>query len=127
MSAAPQYSARQLFAHTAPLLEEERDSCGFALLTNGEHPVLLHRPRPWPTFAADDNPRYAFKRKPSDILQQGLDGQETDGSGRGLQVGNSRESVLAVFHGDAPPDVRLARDFTQRPAQHVPQALRALR
>src|ERR1035438_8851824 len=127
MSAASQCSARQLLAHATPLLEEERDPRGFALLTNREHPLLFHWPRPRPAFAADDNPRYAFKWKPSDILQQGLNGQKTDGSGRGLQVGNSRESVLAVFHGDAPPDVRLVRDFTQRPAQHVPQSLRALR
>src|SRR5690242_12774504 len=113
MSAAPQCSARHLFAHTAPLLEKEGDSCSVALLTNSEHPILLHRPGPRPTFTANDNPRYSFKRKLSDILQQWLDGQETDSSRRRLQVGNSWQSVFSVFDGDSPPYVRLARDFMQ--------------
>jgi hypothetical protein len=65
----------------------------------------------WPgtrsAFAANDYPIDSSEIYFSEFFEQRFDGKKTDG-GRGVaKVFNSRETVLAIFDTNTPPDVFL--------------------
>src|SRR5579883_1170282 len=64
------------FPHAAPLLEEESNLCGFALLADAMNPAGLHRAGAVAALAANDYPVNPVQLNLSEILQQRLDRQE---------------------------------------------------
>jgi len=48
------------------LLEEERDACGDALVSETPHPVWVYWAIIWPAFPADNDPIDAIEREVSD-------------------------------------------------------------
>jgi len=115
-----------LFAHAAPLLEEERGMRFTALVADGEDPIFLHGTRSRAAFAADDGPAYVRKIERSQVFKQRFDGEEPDAGGSSLQVGDSGQAVLAIFDADAPPDVILFGGEAQGAAQQLLEPFRAL-
>src|SRR6185369_11039112 len=100
-------SAIERFSRATPLFEEEGNSCRFALLSNRDHPLFSDWPGTRSAFAANDYPIDSSEIYFSEFVEQRFDGKKTDG-GRGVaKVFNSRETVLAIFDTNTPPDVFL--------------------
>ena len=80
-------------AGAAPLLEEERDARGEALVADASDPIGVHGARPGSALAADDDPVQSVgaKREVAEIGEERLAGDETDVAGRGSEVGEAHE------------------------------------
>ena len=88
------------------MFEEERDTGGAALFLNGGDPFLFQGPGTGAAFAADDDPVDAGEVEGAEVFQQGFDGEEFHGGSGAAEGIDAGQAVAAVFHGDAPPDVR---------------------
>src|SRR5438067_11800395 len=87
---AGESSARFFLAPAAPLLEEERDIRGFALIADAQDPLRFHGPCSRAAFATDDDPIDSFKIQRAEIFQQRLDGKEANNRRRAAEIFNAR-------------------------------------
>jgi hypothetical protein len=90
----------------AGLLEEERNTRGFALVADAARPRDLKRPRAGAALAADQDPADASQVELAQVLEQRLDREHSDGSGHLAQLVDPRDAVLPVLNADAEPEVR---------------------
>ncbi len=101
----------------APLLEEERDAGGGALVTKGSSPFGMHRPGAGAGLAADDDPVQAAVHEcvavcslQVDRTKQRFGGDEPDG-GRCVDQGRDPDvGPFLVLDGYADPDPRRYAD-----------------
>jgi hypothetical protein len=70
---AVKLSSGLLFPNSAPLLEEKGDVGSLALVSNGKHPFLLHRPGTRTALPADNDPVNSFQVHLAKIFQERLD------------------------------------------------------
>src|SRR5579862_3762257 len=109
IGAAVQFPAGFGFADTAPLFEKEGDPCILALQADIAHPFSIHWPRARPAFATHNYPIDAPQVDGPKMFQQWFNGKKANLCGRGAEQIHARQTVLAVFHAHAPPDMRLLR------------------
>jgi len=77
---AGKYTAVSFFVYTAPLFEEEGNSCIEALVSYIDSPIGFHRPCARAGFAADDYPIDATQIDIGNRTQEGFEGYEFDRS-----------------------------------------------
>ncbi|GAI32937.1 unnamed protein product, partial [marine sediment metagenome] len=89
-----------------PLLEEERYTCGKALISNIDYPLRVHWARPRARLSANDHPLDSLEVQSRQGAQQGLQRQELD-VGSALSQMLDAENIVLVF--DAYPSPHIAR------------------
>src|SRR5205823_3515775 len=102
--------------NASPLLEEERNPRGLALLANGNHPFLFQRTRTGAALTTDDGPLDATQIELAQTLKQWLDGEKANRSGSISQMSDAGHAVFAIFDAYTPPDVPLARREPKSPS-----------
>src|SRR6266516_2622623 len=83
---AVEYTPTGLRSPTAPLLEEEGDACGLAMVTQVEQPFLADGPIAWAGLPACDQPVDVGEIDLIDRAEQRLSGDEPDCGRHGAQV-----------------------------------------
>src|SRR5690349_9942465 len=91
-------------ADSTPLLEEERDVGGQALIADRPDPGRVHRARPGAALPAHDHPIDTGEVERADWPNKRFDGQEPDARGRVPEVADPGE-LRPVLDGDTTPDV----------------------
>src|SRR5690606_16831382 len=95
-------------------------------LLNGNHPVYFKGTRSRAALAANDDPIDVGEIKGAEVFKQRLDGKEFHGGTGAAESVDARKPMLAVFHGDAPPDVRGACRFSEASGEEFFHTLGAL-
>jgi len=119
IGAPVQFPSGLRFADAAPLFEKEGNFRPLALRADVPHPFDIHWPRARPALAADNHPVDAPQIDRAEMFQQRFDGKETDLRGRVAEQIYARQTMLAVFHAYAPPDMRLLGCETTRTGKAV--------
>jgi hypothetical protein len=114
VSPAIKFSAQHGFPNTTPLLEEEGHLFSTALVSNGEHPFLLHASGTGSAFASHNYPMNAFQVHSTKVLEQRLHGQESSMGVRTPQIINAGQTVLSILNAGSPPYMRLRGCKLQR-------------
>ena len=92
----------RLCGAAAPLLEEEIDACGGALVFDFENPLFVHRARLRAAFSSDDDPGDALKINVADRTEQRLYGKKANPDRRLLKMANSGGSGMVFYRNSAP-------------------------
>src|SRR2546427_2315948 len=108
--------SRQVFPHTAPLLEEERNLSLPALSEDLLHPLPLHRACTWPRLSADNHPVDPDQRQAGQWPDERFTGQEPDGHWDAGQVVDPGDDT-AIFYANPHPDVARPRQVSREVAQ----------
>ena len=99
-----QCTAVSFLVCSAPLLEEERDICGKALVSNIGSPFGQHWSCAGAGFAADNDPIDAFEIDVWNWAQKRLKGNELDDGRRFSEVVYA-EPAIRILHSDAHPHI----------------------
>ena len=84
-----------------PLLEEERNTGGRALVANASRPRQLHRTGARATLPTNDDPVDRAEIEGTNVFEEGLDREKSRSRYRAAKAIDPRHTILSIFDGDA--------------------------